>query len=125
MSPRDALLKITSLGSEEGPLALLPSPHPVSLLSPSKCPVDPRSTGRLPLKRFATEDAFSGICLWPTAVVIYSQNPAPGKGDPVSLNSCAPVCVNVLANPVTNSLCYKAATSGLPGQGWIPTGVVC
>lgn len=47
------------------------------------------------------------------------------KGDPVSLNNCAPVCVNVLANPVTNSVYYKAAMSWLPRQGCIPTGVVC
>lgn len=43
----------------------------------------------------------------------------------MSLNSCAPMCVNALANPVTNSVYYKAATRGLPGQGCVPTGVVC
>ena len=41
------------------------------------------------------------------------------KRDPVSLNSWAAVCLNVLAKPVTNSVYYKAAMSRLPGQGWI------
>lgn len=43
----------------------------------------------------------------------------------MSLNSCVPVCVNVLANPVTNSVYYKAAMSRLPRQGCLPTGVGC
>lgn len=41
------------------------------------------------------------------------------KRNPVSLNSWAAVCLNVLAKPVTNSVYYKAAKSRLPGQGWI------
>lgn len=43
----------------------------------------------------------------------------------MSLNSCVPVCVNVLANPVTNSVYYKAIVSRLPRQGCIPTEVGC
>lgn len=55
---------------------------------------------------------------------MYSQSQAPRKGDPVSLNSCVPICVSVLANPVTNSVYYNAAMSRLPRQGCIPTEVV-
>lgn len=42
----------------------------------------------------------------------------------MSLNSCAPVCVRVLAKPVTNSVYCKAAASRLPRQGYSPTAVV-
>lgn len=64
--------------------------------------------------------------LWPSAVDcsrgFYNQGLAPRKRDRVSLNGCAPVCVNVLAKPVTNSVYHKAAMSLLPRQGSIPTG---
>lgn len=38
----------------------------------------------------------------------------------MSLNSCAPACVNALANPVTNSMYYKAAACVLPSQNYVP-----
>lgn len=56
--------------------------------------------------------------------LIYSRNLAPPEGDPVSLNSCVPVCVNVPANPVTNSVYHKAAApaakAGLRPEGTGP-----
>lgn len=109
-------------------LSFLSAPRP--FCPPAKaCETFPASSP-LSLKCFAVKDVCGnrealGCATCPLQWLIYSQNLAPREGDPVSLNSCVPVCVNVLANPVTNSVYYKAAVSRLPRQGCIPTGVGC
>ena len=61
----------------------------------------------------------SGVCPLPIVMVDLQAESGSWKRNPVSLNSWAAVCLNVLAKPVTNSVYYKAAKSRLPGQGWI------
>lgn len=72
----------------------------------------------LPLK-MPSVPCTSGVCPLPIVMVDLQPESGSWKRDPVSLNSWAAVCLNVLAKPVTNSVYYKAARSRLPGQGWI------